>query len=70
MAIAVGEAAPAMVGQMVYCGLSGGGKSCARRIRLLFRIMIKKINSNGLFIQNMTFFFWPNFRRPVGLVPW
>ena len=65
-AIAVGEAAPAMVGQMVYCGLSGGGKSCARRIRLLFRIMIKKINSNGLFIQNMTFFFGPIFAGRLG----
>ena len=37
-AIAIGEAAPAMVGQMVCCGLSGGGKSCARQIRLLFVI--------------------------------
>ena len=36
VAIAVGEAAPAIVGQMVCCGLSGGGKSCARQIRLLF----------------------------------
>ena len=34
-AIAVGEAAPAIVGQMVCCGLLGGGKSCAQQIRLL-----------------------------------
>ena len=37
-AVAVGEAAPAIVGQMVCCGLSGGGKSCAQQIRLLFVI--------------------------------
>ena len=37
-AIAVGEAAPAIVGQMVGCGLSGGVKSCARQIILRFVI--------------------------------
>ena len=68
-AIAVGEAAPAMVGQMVCCGLSGGGKSCARQIRLLFVITILKINVNGLLIQNMTFCFFCYFCVALVIVP-